>query len=97
MACGKIDLSHPLFLQESRGVVHMHQSCCGISASLWFEMRISRRQGARRHVAEKLILTQTHSRCHKRCFKDIATAGAGQRSMLKMTSIDRFSFVWACS
>ena len=35
------------------------------------------RQGARRHMAEKFILTHTHEMSYMRCFKDIATAGTG--------------------
>ena len=32
----------------------------------------------RQHMAEKFLLyTHTHTRCHMRCFKDIATAGVG--------------------
>ena len=44
-----------------------------------FEMPISQRQGARRHMAEKFILTHTHTHemSYMRCFKDIATAGTG--------------------
>ena len=54
--------------------------CTGLVVAfrlLCFEMSISQRQGARRHVAEKFILTHTHEMSYMRCFKDIATAGTG--------------------
>ena len=54
--------------------------CTGLVVAfrlLCFEMPISQRQGARRHMAEKFILTHTHEMSYMRCFKDIATAGTG--------------------
>ena len=54
--------------------------CTGLVVAfrlLCFEMPISQRQGARRHMAEKFILTRTHEMSYMRCFKDIATAGTG--------------------
>ena len=56
--------------------------CTGLVVAfrlLCFDMPISQRQGARRHMAEKFILTHTHTHemSYMRCFKDIATPGTG--------------------
>ena len=48
---------------------------------LCFEMRISQRQGARRHMAEMSYM---------RCFKDIATAGTGLVDAEVVQPIDEF-------
>ena len=50
------------------------------------------RQGTRRYMAEKFILTHahTHTRCHMRCFKEIATTGTGSVDAEVVQPVDEF-------